>query len=403
MNIFNRLIGRPEPETRVLSLTDVYGADMGVHGDTSSPDAILSNLSTVAACVRIRSELTAGVGLHVFRRGPDGARSRADDLSLYDVLHNVANPNQTAFEFREIMVRDLDTRGNFYANIERDAAGQVIALYRLDPSTVTVEKLANGRLRFKAGGQVFLADEILHVRGPSKDGVLGLSPLAISSGVYGLAMVQSKTAVKVAENAVRASGVLTFEQKLSADAKAGVSAAMQTFAASNKNSGGVLVMDGGPDFKPIELSSADMEFLASRKLANEDCARCFGIPPTVVGIVDRATYSNVEHEGRALVQNALGPLAGRIEAAMMRCLMSPEERRTLYIEHDLSGLLRGDVFNRFQAYRIGREIGALCPNDIRKMENQPPIPDGDVFHYPGNWIPLGTVANQQGQNMGAQV
>jgi phage portal protein BeeE len=111
----------------------------------------------------------------------------------------------------------------------------------------------------------------------------------------------------------------------------------------------------------------------------------------------------VEHEGRALVQNALGPLAGRIEAAMLRCLLTPEERRTLYIEHDLSGLLRGDVFNRFQAYRIAREIGALSPNDIRRMENQPPIPDGDVFHYPGNWIPLGTVANQQGQNMGAQV
>ncbi|AMS29443.1 MAG TPA: phage portal protein [Hyphomonadaceae bacterium] len=403
MSLLNRLLGRPDPETRVLTLTDVYGSDMGSYGDTSSPDAILSNLSTVAACVRIRSELTAGVGLHVFRRGPDGARSRADDLPLYDVLHSVANPNQTAFEFREIMVRDLDTRGNAYATIERDGAGQVIALYRLDPTTVTIEKLANGRLRYKAGGQVFLADEILHIRGPSKDGILGQSPLTISSGVYGLAIVQAKTAERVAENAVRSSGVLSFENKLSPDARAGVSAAMKDFSSNGKKAGGVLVLDGGPDFKPIELSSADMEFLASRRLTNEDCARCFGIPPTVVGIVDRATYSNVEHEGRALVQNALGPLAGRIEAAMLRCLLTPEERRTLYIEHDLSGLLRGDVFNRFQAYRIAREIGALSPNDIRRMENQPPIPDGDVFHYPGNWIPLGTVANQQGQNMGAQV
>jgi HK97 family phage portal protein len=376
---------------------------MGIHGDTSSPDAILSNLSTVAACVRIRSELTAGVGLHVFRRGPDGARSRADDLSLYDVLHNVANPNQTAFEFREIMVRDLDTRGNAYATIERDQAGQVIGLYRLDPTTVTIEKLANGRLRYKAGGQVFLADEILHIRGPSKDGIVGLSPLAISSGVYGLAVVQSKTAVKVAENAIRSSGVLSFPEKLSPEGRAYVGASMKDFASTGEKSGGVLVLDNGPKFDPIKLSSADMEFLASRRLTNEDCARCFGIPPTVVGIVDRATYSNVEHEGRALVQNALGPLAGRIEAAMLRCLLTPEERRTLYIEHDLSGLLRGDVFNRFQAYRIAREIGALSPNDIRRMENQPPIPDGDVFHYPGNWIPLGTVANQQGQNMGAQV
>lgn len=75
---------------------------------------------------------------------------------------------------------------------------------------------------------------------------------------------------------------------------------------------------------------------------------------------------------------------------MMRCLLTPDERRTLYVEHDLSGLLRGDVAARFEAYRIGREIGVYSPNDIRQRENEPPIPDGNTYSQPANWSPLGS-------------
>ena len=109
-----------------------------------------------------------------------------------------------------------------------------------------------------------------------------------------------------------------------------------------------------------------------------------------VGITDKATYSNTEQEARALVANCLGPLASRIEAAMLRCLLTEEGRRTLYIEHDLAALLKGDVQARFEAYRIGREIGVFSPNDIRRRENETPIPGGDVYHQPANWTPLGS-------------
>lgn len=358
-------------------------------GSNVTPDTALSNSSALGACIRVRSEMLASIGLHVFVRGADGGRSRADDSPIYDVLHNVANPSQTAFEFRELMVRDLDLTGNAFAAIERNSAAQVVALYHLDPMTV-VEKLGNGRLRYKANGQTFLQDEILHVRGPSKDGILGQSPLTISRGVFGLALTQATTAGSVAQNTVRTSGVMTFANKLGSEVRESIRTSIQDFTSGGEKSGSVLVMDNGAEFKPFTMSAADAEFLASRKLAAEDIARLYGVPPTVIGITDKATYSNTEQEARALVQNALGPLAARIEAAMMRCLLSAEERKTLYIEHDLSSLLRGDVASRFEAYRIGREIGALSPNDIRKRENEPPIAGGDTYHYPANWVPLGT-------------
>jgi Phage-related protein len=90
-----------------------------------------------------------------------------------------------------------------------------------------------------------------------------------------------------------------------------------------------------------------------------------------------------------LVRNCLSPLAERVEAALMRCLLSREARRTVYIEHDLTGLLRGDTAARFEAYRAGWEWGWLSPNDVRRAENLPPIAEGDVYSSPMNMAPVG--------------
>lgn len=369
-------------------------------GASANADGVLANLAVAARCVGIRSEMLASVGLFTFRRTVDGGRERADDLPLYGVLHDMWNPNLTAFEGREFLIRELDTKGNAFARIERNARGQVVALWPETWGNVGVEKLSSGRLRYRisspAGGvTVLLQDEVLHVRGSTRDGVLGLSPIQIARGALGLALSQTETANAFAGNMLRPSGIVAFTEKLSQSARDSVRAELSNFAGST-NAGKVMVMDGGARFDRMTFSPDDAEFLDSRKLANEDVARLYGVPPTCVGITDKATYSNTEQEARALVQNALGPLAARIEAAMSRCLLTEAGRRTLYIEHDLSALLRGDVQARFEAYRIGREIGALSPNDIRRRENDTPIPGGDVYHQPANWVPLGTQANTTG-------
>lgn len=370
-------------------------------GATVNADAVLSNLAVAARCVGIRSEMLASVGLFCFRRTADGGRERADDLPLYGVLHDQWNPNLSAFEGREMMIRDLDTFGNAFARIERNARGQVVALWPEPWGNVAVEKLPSGRLRYRvtssAGGvTVLLQEDVLHVRGPlRRDGVLGRSPIEIARGSFGLALSQTETASAFSGNMLRPSGLVTFTEKLGKEARENVRTELAAFAGST-NAGKVMVMDGGARFDRMTFSPDDAEFLDSRKLANEDVARIFGIPPTAVGITDKATYSNTEQEARALVQNALGPLAARIEAAMMRCLLTDAGRRTFYVEHDLSALLRGDVQARFEAYRIGREIGALSPNDVRRRENEPPIANGDVYHQPANWVPLGTQATTTG-------
>jgi HK97 family phage portal protein len=188
---------------------------------------------------------------------------------------------------------------------------------------------------------------------------------------------------------MRMSGVLIYPELLSAQNHDQIRAMTSSRFAGSANAGKMMILDGGAKFEHLSWSPEDSELLESRKLANLDVARIFGCPPTTVGIPDHGTYSNQEQEATALVRNALGPLAARIEAAMQRCLLTEAGRRTTYIEHDLSALLRGDVKARFEAYRIGREIGALSPNDVRRRENEPPVTGGDDYHMPANWVRLG--------------
>lgn len=376
---------------------DPYWHDFAAMRSTGSATAnnVLSCLAVAARCVALRSELLASVPLMLFRRMPDGGRERADDNALYGVLHDQANELQSSFELRELMVRSLDLSGNAFAKIERNARGQVIALWPLLPGDVQVDKLPNGRLRYRIyfgnRPEVLLQEEVLHIRGPSRDGIIGLSPIRIAAGALSLALAHQETAYSLSQNSLRPSGLVSFPQMLTGAQKSEYREQALMKLGGPANAGKLFLADGGAKFEQMSFSPEDAQFLESRKLANEDVARIFGLPPTSVGITDKATYSNTEQEARALVQNALGPLAGRIEAAMGRCLLTDVGRRSMYIEHDLNGLLRGDTASRFEAYRVAREIGVFSANDVRRKENEPPLgPEGDVYHMPANWMPLGS-------------
>jgi HK97 family phage portal protein len=383
-------------ETRAALSIDPYWANFAAERGigAASPDAVLSNLAVAARCVALRSELLASVPLHLYRRTDADGRARATENPLYDILHGQPNPQQSGFEYREQLVRSLDLLGNSYSRIEWNARGQVTALWPILYSDCQPELLPNGRLRYKVfngrRSELLLQEEVLHVRGPSRNGVLGLSPISIARGALGLAMTQANTATSMSESSFRPSAIVSYPGVLTKEQREFLKDRLPAEYAGAKNAGKLVIADAGAKYEKISFSPEDSQFLEQRRLSNEDVCRVFGLPPTSVGITDKATYSNVEQESFALVRNSLAPLASRIENAMQRCLLTDVGRRSLYVEHDLAGLLRGDVVARYSAYRVARECGVLSANDCRRLENQPPVgPEGDLYHMPSNWTVLG--------------
>jgi HK97 family phage portal protein len=407
MGFFSRILGtekRAGGNARD-AYAEAFREARGPYNGGASPDAVLSNLSVAARCVSLRAELLASVPLHLYRRTKDGGRERAEDHALSDVIAHTPNPYMTGFELREHFVRSLDMHGNAYARIERNGRGEVVALHPFLPGMVAIEQLATGRLRYRATdmrgvGWVLLPEDMLHLRGPTRNGIYGLSPIDIARGTLSQALTHAETIEGFSKNRLMPGGMVSFENPLNQQQAREVRSKLEEQFSGPRNAGKVLIFDHGTKFTPFAMTPADAQFLETRKLSNEDVARIFGMPPTTVGLIEKATYSNIENEARAMVQNALGPLAARIEGAFARCLLTTAGRRNYYFEHDLNALTRGDMEARFKSYRIAREIGAFSPNDVRRRENEPPIENGDLYHTPANWIPLGSDPAAAAQSSG---
>lgn len=393
----------PKAETRIATSDPFLGEFLGARWTGRADIEKASGHAVAHRCISVIAENLASVPLAVYRRTEDGGRERATDHALYSVLHDETAPGLTAFEAREWLLASALTYGNGYARIERNGRSQVTALHPIVAGSVTVEKLPSGRLRYKVaqpdgGTLVLLQDEVLHIRYRTRDGILGQSPIQIAAAAFGLALAQQDTAGAAAENSFRPAGALVFPDKLGGTGKEGIIAKFKERFVGSMKANEVMVLDGGAKFETFQFNSKDSEFLESRKLSNLDICRVFGVPPSVAGITDDATYSNIGEESRALVSRCLSPWAKRVEMAMNTALLSPESRKTYFIEHDLAGLLRGDLKSRYDAYRVGREGGWLSVDEIRAFENMSKVPGGDTYLEPLNHGRLGAANDTKNES-----
>jgi len=390
-----RIISRA-PELRSLRTFDYWSnrfTQVSAGGYTG-PDSA-SGHAVALRCIQLISENLAMVPFRLYAREGDGGRAPAEQHPLYDVLQHEFNPEMTAFDGREFLLASILVHGNAYARIERDVRGQVTALYPYAAPSVAVERRPSGRILYTASKPDGTADrlldgEMLHLRyRRAGDSMLGLSPIALAQQTFRVALAQQTQAVAQAENAFRPAGMLVFPKPVNAEAmqKSKDDFTAKVIGAAKANE--IIVMDGGLEWKAFNISAKDAEFLESRKLSNLDIARIFGVPPTAAGIPDHATYSNVEQESTALVARCLSPMARRIEQQIMGDLLSRDARRSLFVEHDLQGLLRGDQKARYESFMIGRQGGWLSQNEIRGFENLPKIDGGDEYLTPLNMAPVG--------------
>ncbi len=148
--------------------------------------------SAVYACVKVLSETIAQPPLMLYRREGE-ERGRAKNHPLFWLLHDAPNPEMSAFQWRETLMAHLCLRGNHYSLIDRDRANRVRALWPLSPDRMIVRRSEPGApliydYRGPRGTEKYAADEILHLRGMSLDGIIGLSPIAVARDVIGAAV-----------------------------------------------------------------------------------------------------------------------------------------------------------------------------------------------------------------------
>lgn len=332
------------------------------------------SLSSVYACVSAISETIASLPLILYQRTADDGRERASDHPLYRVLHDQPNERQTALEFREQMQAAVLLRGNAYAEIIRDHAGQVISLIPL-PS-VTVMILDNGRLSYevtdrKGNVRRLLQDEVFHLRHRSDNGILGIAPITASRETVQLALAEREHGNSTFINGAKLSGILRFPQKLNKEQTTNLRSSWESQHAGGANAGKTAILSEGVEYQTVSMSMEDAQWLEARQFSVEEIARLFRVPPTIIGDLRHGNYSNSVEMNRVFVVHTLRRHMTMWEQAINRALLTEAGRKMYFAEHNVEGLLRGDSSNRADFYSKGIADGWLTTDEVRKLENLP--------------------------------
>lgn len=383
MTIATRLANLFRSEKRSTDSDPYWGQFAALQTGPVNPRTA-QGISAVYGCVAAVSETVASLPLILFRRSADD-RERASDHPLYRVLHDLANPGQTALEFREWMQACVLLRGNAYARIVRGWDGQVREMWPLSPDRVTVLSVGN-KLAYdytdKAGRvERLLCDEVLHLRHRAgDDAVLGVSPITAAREVIQLAIAERDHGNSTFSNGTRLSGVLKFPQKLKPGQREGLKQSWDSQYAGGANAGKTAILEEGVEYQSISMTLEDAEWIAARQFSVEEVCRLFRVPPTIVGDLRHGNYSNSVELARQFVTLTLRRHLLMWEQAISHKLLTEAGRRTYFAEHQVEGLLRGDSLNRAQFYGEGIKAGWMLPSEARRLENLPSIEGIDHAH-----------------------
>lgn len=326
--------------------------------------------------------------LPLMERLPDGKGSvPAESHPLYDVLHRKPNAGDDAFRWKRQQMYDLIDYGNGYNWI---TVGRSWSLDRIDPKLVTPEKIKKGPNRGRTLFHVrddetgrstpYTQDDIFHLEGAEGKGILERARESL-----GLTLVTEQYASRIFSKGQLSGGTIEVPGPMTPESARAMALSFVT-AAGEWHMPKVLPM--GAKLAPNQdaLTPEKAQMLLSRKFSINEIARWLGLPPHMLADLDRATFSNIEHQGQEFVTYSLGSWLSLFEFAINDQLVLQPNR--FYAEFTRDALVRGDIAARWQAYTAAVQTGTFTRNEIRELENRNPLPGLDTpldpAHLTGN-------------------
>jgi len=395
MSWWTRLFGPKEQKYSTLDLfREIYGGRPSKTGVSVNWASALE-VTTVLACLRVIAEGIAQVPFRLYMDSDARGGAPAPTHPLYNVLYRRPNRWQTSFEFRETIAFHAALVGNAYVFIGRvGSAREVRELIPLEPQFVSVEKKKDGALVYKYNpvsgqGVEFSADTIWHIKGPSWNGYTGLDAVKLVREAVGLAIASEAAHAEMHKGSAKISGVYSVDGNLSKEKYDFLASWLDKYAMGGERAGKPMILDLGAKFTTTQMTGVDAQHLETRAFQITEICRGFRVMPIMVGYSDKAaTYASAEQMFIAHVVHTLSPWYERIEQSADVNLVTDDERRQgYYTKFTPNALMRGAARDRAEFYTrmvgsVNATPGIMTRNEIRALEELPPIEGGDELFDP---------------------
>ena len=374
------------------------GADLD---DSSSGDSIdpttAMKYSAVFACNKVLAETFACMPAALYRKDLKGEREAANDLAIYDILHNKPNEEMSPFNFKEACMTSLNLGGNAVCERLINKKKELVGLYPYQHSLVEIKRdLETKKLIYVVGSgtaqKTLQRTEVFHVPNLSLDGIIGLSPITYASSAIRLGISYEQFGVNFYKNGANPSGSFESPDALSEESFLRLKKELKQNYSGLGKTGTPMLLEGGLKFNPHTINPVDAQLLESKSFQAEDICRIYRVPQHLIQLLGHSTNNNIEQQSLEFVMYTMLPIFKRWEENINMQLLTDKERQAgYYVEFNMAALLRGDAVSRATAYATGRQWGWLSVNDIRKLENMPSITNGDIYMHPLNMGEAGKV------------
>jgi HK97 family phage portal protein len=322
--------------------------------------------------------------------GPEVARNH----QLYDVLHRKPAPDEDSFTWRRQAMFDLVDCGHFYSWINIGARWE---LPRIEPRLVTREKVKSGPNKGRTVYHVrdettqttkaYTRDDVFHLKGADGKGILESAAESL-----GLSMVTEQYAGRIYSRGFLNGGVIEVAGPMDDDS---MKAMANSFVRASSDWHLPSILPLGAKMASTEpLTPEKAQMLLSRKFSINEIARWLGLPPHMIGDLERSTNNNIEHQGQEFVTYSLGPWLSLWEFGINDQLILQPNR--FYAEFTRDALVRGDIAARWEAYMKAVTTGTFTRNEVRRLEGKKKLPGLDEPLDPTN-ITGGGSANEPKQ------
>jgi len=367
--------------------------------DAVTPDTCMQS-PTVHAIVTAISRRIAVSPVHVYRKTTKNGREVKERLPNHPVAKLLAYPNkwQSRSDYWMDAASAYVRHGKYFAWKSRGSTGPIRELLPLNPGSVSVQQdRETWAVRFRYDGKDLDPSKLHYVRGPARDFVNGDSPVKDVSLAIALEIAAERFGASFFENGAVPLLIFQYMQgaarfKTQEEEKQFI-ADFQRMFSGRKTHNALLLPKGIETGDPVKIENDKAQFLETRKYQRTVIAGAFGVPPHLVGDLERATFNNVEQQDSDFTLNVVMPVSQSFEAAMERDLLTDDDVNSgVVIRFNLDSILRADFRSRQEGLQIQRRNGVISVNEWREIERMNPISKedgGEDYIHESNMVVAG--------------
>jgi len=343
-------------------------------GNTTITKEQALNIPSVQSCINFIADTVSMLPIKLYKDNNGKAEEVKDDVRV-SLLNDDTGDTLDAVQFWRAIITDYFLGKGGYAYINR-SLNDVISLHYVDERNISIIKNVDPIFKsyqILVNGKTYWPFEFIKVLRNTKDGAQGVSIIEENNLILSVAyhsLIFEETLVKKGGNK---KGFIKSPKKLSEEAMNKLKEAWRRLYSNNSEN--VVILNEGLEFQEASNTSVEMQLNENKETNAAEICKLFNIPVNIIkGTATAKEYTNAFKMG-------VMPVLKAIECALNRELLLEEEKSSFYFAFDTKEMLKGDIKERFEAYKIALDSNFMQIDEVRYMEDLPALGI--------NWIKLG--------------